>query len=310
MNSRILSVSALALLALGASIPRAVALTDAEIATGRSLVKQYEDAIVSVEVVATIKVTVGDHAQPPRENKVEENGTFISSTGLVVTTLSAIDPHGAMEAAISARGPSPQKIEIGETEFKDVKLRLANNTEIPAVIVLKDPDLNLVFVAPLADAKTPARTFPFVALDKSATGEVLGNFFFVTRAPKALQRVPIVRTTNVIGIVEKPRRMYLMADQAPGVPIFDQAGLVLGLSTPYLENGRPGNLIVLTSSDVAELATQAAAIKPEDEVKKQEAAEQLPEKADGGAAGATPTKTPVKTTDNENSATVPQAAPK
>src|SRR5271170_4145815 len=112
-------------------------------ANGRALVKQYADSIVSVEVVATIRLTVGDHALPPRENKVEENGTVLTPSGLTVSVLSAIDPHDAMEAMINARGSGGQKIEIGDTEFKDVKLRLANNTEIPAVIVLKDPDLNL-----------------------------------------------------------------------------------------------------------------------------------------------------------------------
>ena len=285
MKSRIACIPTLAFLAAVAAVPRASAVTDAEAATGRSLSKQYADSIVAVEVVATIKVTVGDHAQPPRENKVEENGTVISSTGLTVTVLSAIDPHGAMEAYINARGMGAQKVEIGETEFKDVKLRLANNTEVPAVIVLKDPDLNLVFIAPLPDATTPPRTFPFVSLDKAATGEVLANYFIVNRAPKSLQRVPLVRPTTIIGIVERPRRMFLMSEQAPGVPVFDPAGLVLGISTPYLENGRPGREIVLTASDVAELAVQAAAIKPEDK-------EEKPDSPDAGDKPAAPADQP------------------
>jgi hypothetical protein len=269
MKHRVSPHLVLAVLATAVSAPYTSAITDVEAATGRALAKQFADTVVSVEVVATVKVTVADHAQPPRENKIEANGTVLSSTGLTVTVLSAIDPHGAMEAMISARGMGGQKIEIGETEFKDVKLRLADNTEIPAVIVLKDPDLNLVFVAPLPGAKGPPRTFPFVSLDKAATGEVLANYYLVQRAGKSMQRVPLVRQTTIVGIVEKPRRMFLLSELAPGVPIFDPAGLVLGISTPYLENGRPVRDIVLTASDVAELATQAAAVKPEE---KQESA--------------------------------------
>ena len=61
---------------------------DAEAATGRALVKQYADSIIEVEVVATLKVTVGDHAQPPRENKIQVNGTVLAPGGLTVTVLS------------------------------------------------------------------------------------------------------------------------------------------------------------------------------------------------------------------------------
>jgi hypothetical protein len=256
------------LLVLAAAIsalpaPRALA-SDEDATNGRALVKQYADSIVSVEVVATIRLTVGDHALPPRENKVEENGTVLTSSGLTVSVLSAIDPHDAMEAMINSRGAGGQKIEIGETEFKDVKLRLANNTEVPAVIVLKDPDLNLIFIAPLSDAANPPRKFSNVSLEKSTTGEVLGDYFVVSRAAKSLQRVPVVRKTTVMGIVEKPRQMFIMSEQALGVPVFDPTGLILGISTQYLDNGRPGPHVVLTAADIAELATQAAAIKPED----------------------------------------------
>jgi len=237
--------------------------SDSEAADGRALLKQYADSIVGVEVVATIRLTVGDHALPPRENKVEENGTVLSSTGLTVTVLSGIDPHDQMEAMFR-QGAAGQKVEIGETEFKDVKLRLANNTEVPAVIVLKDPDLNLIFIAPLTDATAHPRKFSSVSLDKSVTGEVLGDYFVVSRAPKSLQRVPTVRKITVGGIVEKPRRMYIINEQPQGVPIFDRAGMILGIATQYIDNGRLGPHVVLTADDVAELATQAAAVKPED----------------------------------------------
>jgi hypothetical protein len=285
MKLRLPNLTLLATLALAAPFPRAMAVTDAEATTGRALVKQYADSIVTVELVATVKVTVADHAQPPRENKVEGNGTVVSASGLTVTVLSMVDPHASMEAMINARGMGGQKIEIGETEFKDVKLRLANNTEVPAVIVLKDPDLNLVFIAPLPDAANPARKFPFVSLDKAATGEVLANYFLVNRAPKSLQRVPLVRPVSIIGIVQKPRQMFLMSEVALGIPVFDPAGLPLGISTQYLENGRPSSNVVLAASDIADLAAQAAAVKPEE---KEDAAPAPDKPAAAVAAPATP----------------------
>ena len=285
----------LVLATLGLTVPaaRLVAMTEADAATGRALAKRYADSVVSVDLVATTKMTVGDRALPPRENRIDVNGTVISPTGLTVTVLSLVDPRGMMEAMRAAQGMGGQRIEVGETEFKDVKLRLANNTEVPSVIVLKDPDLNLIFIAPLVDATAKPRTFSCVALDKSAAAEVLGNYFFVTRAHKSLQRVPIVRDTTVVGIVEKPRRMFLMSDQALGIPVFDPSGLVLGIATQYLENGRPTNLVVLSASDIAELAAQAAAVKPEEKEEKPEAAEKPAAPASPPAAGqAAPTQAP------------------
>ena len=38
--------------------------------------------------------------------------------------------------------------EIVSSEFKEVKLRLANGKEVPARFVLKDADLDLAFMAP------------------------------------------------------------------------------------------------------------------------------------------------------------------
>jgi hypothetical protein len=264
------SILTATLLALTVPASSLLGVTDKEAKNGRALVKQYADTVVSIELVVTIRMTVGDRALPPRESKVDVNGTVISPAGLTVTVLSMVDPRGSLEAMRAAQGGG-NKIEIGETEFKDVKLRLANNTEVPADVVLKDPDLNLIFFAPLIDPATAPRTFASVRLDKAATGEVLGNYFFVSRAPKSLQRVPIVRTTTVLGIVEKPRKMFLLSEQALGVPIFDPSGLVLGIATQYLENGRPSSHIVLSAADVAELAAQAAAIKPSEKEEKSDA---------------------------------------
>lgn len=282
----------LATFVLALPAARLLAITDSEATSGRALVQRYADSIVTVEVVVTVRMSIGDHAMPPRENKVEVNGTVLTPSGLTVAVLSMIDPKGSLEAMRASRG-SDQKIEIGETEFKEVKLRRANNTEVPAVIVLKDPDLNLIFIAPLPDAAAPARTFPFVSLDKSAAAEVLGNYFFVSRVSKTLQRIPIVRQTTVMGIVEKPRRMFLVTDQALGVPVFDAAGLVLGISTQYLENDRPSGPVVLSAADVAELAGQAAAIKPEEMEEKTETTADTAAKAPAQAP--VPTQAPAAT---------------
>ena len=232
------------------------ALPDSEAKVGRDLVKRCADSIVGVEMVVTLKMTLGDRAMPPRENKIDINGTVLNSAGLTVTSLAAIDPRTQLEAmrGMMAAGG---RLEISDTDYKEVKLRLADGTEVPARVVLKDGDLDLAFIAP--DPAAGKRDFTSVKLDDAAEGVVLNNYFIVSRAPKALQRVPLVRPSLVAGIVEKPRRMYLLTDQQLGCPVFDQQGRVLGVSVQNLSGGRSSGLVVLPAADVAEIAKQAAA---------------------------------------------------
>jgi S1-C subfamily serine protease len=239
------------------------AATVAQATAGRALVKRYADAIVSVELVVTLKVKMGDREAPPREQRIEVNGTVISPTGLTVTTLGQVDPQATLEALRAGSGGGGRGgAQIVGSDFKEVKLRLANGTEVPARFVLKDADLDLAFMAPVASPENAARQFPFVKLDETAEGVLLGDYFYVGRAAKIQQRVPLVRTTEIIGVVEKPRRFYVLTDQLAqwmGTPVFNPEGRVLGITLQQFANGQRSGLIVLPAEDIAEMAKQAAA---------------------------------------------------
>lgn len=250
-------VAALVLAAASSSTLGAAAASDAE--AGRAIAKRYADAIVGVELVVTIKAKLGDRELPPRENRAEVNGTAISADGLVVTTLAEVDPQSAFEA-MRASQPGGNRIELLGADFKEVKLRLADGSEVPARFVLKDSDLDLAFMAPdYSSPETPKRQFPFVKLDEAAEGQVLGNYFNLSRAPKVLQRVPMVRPSQISGIVEKPRKVFLVNDVTVGTPTFDLAGKVLGISLQHFANGRRTGVVVVPSADIAEMAKQAVA---------------------------------------------------
>jgi hypothetical protein len=247
------------------------ALTDAEARAGRAVVKRYADTVISIELVITLNISMGDRTMPLREVRLEVNGTVIAPSGLTVTSLAAIDPRAAIDT--SRAGPNGARLQIGDTQFKEVKLRLADGTEIPGRVVLKDADTDLAFVAP--DAGGPGRVFAAVDLKNAAKGELLATYFDVTRASRDLQRVPVVTPSTVVGIVEKPRRLYLASGQAGGCPVFDDRGAVLGLCVRHIANGRAGGFVVLPAAQVAETAQQAAA----------EAAKPAPETAGGSDEG-------------------------
>jgi len=234
------------------------AASEAEATAGRALMKRYANAIVGVELVVTMKVKMGEREMPPSERKVEVNGTVISASGLTVTSLADVDPQVAFEA-MRASQANPARIELLGADFKEVKLRLADGTEVPGRFVLKDVDLDLAFMAPEAGADAAKREFPHVDLDDKVDGAVLDTYYYVARAPKVLQRVPLVRMTEIAGIVEKPRRFYLMTDQALGSPLFDPQGRTLGITVQHFANGRRTGFVVLPSADIAEMAKQAAA---------------------------------------------------
>ncbi|HWA09822.1 MAG TPA: trypsin-like peptidase domain-containing protein [Opitutaceae bacterium] len=263
--------AAAALLVLAGPV-RAATLpaTEADAAAGRELVKRYADAIVSIEMVVVVK-TGGDRGSQSREVKRDANGTMISPTGLTVTSLALIDPRAGGNTGGRGGGDAP------ETEFKEVKLRLADNSEIPARVVLKDADLDLAFIAPESEAAAAGHTFSCVKLDDPAEAKVLGTYFEITRLPKTMQRVPIVQASSVLGVIEKPRRFILVSEQTLGCPVFDPQGRVLGLAFVYSSGGRQVGVVLLPAADLADAAKQAAAVKldpPEKPAEETKAAEE------------------------------------
>jgi hypothetical protein len=264
------ALAALAALSILGIPSKTLALPAAEAEAGRSLSQHFADAIVNVELVATIRMSAGDRQAPPREVRMDPNGTVISATGLTVTSLTEIDPRGTAESAVRNLSlPGGQRIQFGDSEYREVKIRLSNGTEIPAKVVLKDADLDLAFIAPIpGDAAAPKRDFTWVNLDNPADAVVLADYFFISRAPKSLQRVPEVHAATLDGIVKKPRQLFIPSLSVIGCPMLSPDGRVLGLCVsrivdgrPVLNNGRPA-AIILPAADVAEEARQAATAKP------------------------------------------------
>jgi S1-C subfamily serine protease len=253
---------------LSSAVSPAQAASGADAAAGRELVKRYADAVVGVELVVTMKGTQGDKPLPPREQKREINGTMISAGGLVVLSLGDIDLRNSLPPQLA------QQVRFDEPEFKEVKIRLTDNTEIPARVVMKDADLDLAFVAPVGPA--PAG-LAWIDLTNTAEPEVLGTYYAIGRGTKALQRVPTVQRQEVVGIVEKPRSFYLMNTYAISCPSFDATGKVLGIMVRHMSGERATGLITLPAASVAEIAQGAAAAAA-----KQEPAAETPAAAPAG----------------------------
>jgi hypothetical protein len=251
-------------LALAAS-PEIRALSDAEAAAGRLIFRKYADAVVVVKLSMFMKITVGDRVMSPSENKVDINGTMIEPSGLTVTSLSAIDPRMVFNAVRAQMAPGNLPVELGQTELKGVRLRLADGTEVPAKVVWKDAARDLALLVPESAAAAGQHTFTWVNLKEAPEAAMLlGNYYHLSRLSEVMQRAPVMRPCTITGIIERPRRLLLVntdwyAD-ALGCPVFDAQGRVLGICLRYVVDGVVKGTVVVPAADVAEIVGQAAAL--------------------------------------------------
>jgi len=175
----------------------------------RGFADDWQDAIVGVKIV----IESYDY-----ESKIEVIGTVVESSGLVVISLSSIDPSSLHYGSES------------ETKVKDVKITLSDATEIPSEIVLRDRDLDLAFVRtiePVKDALTA------IDLENTAEPELADRICILSRLSSASGYAPHISLYRVQAIITKPRTFYVPNFMAVlsglGTPVFDLEGKVLGI---------------------------------------------------------------------------------
>ena len=243
-------------------------------AMARKLLGRHSDAVVTVKVVLSTRVIMMGREANKRETKNEVTGTVIGPSGLTVISNWAMDPlSAAMEAGAAMSGAAEQfKV---ETDVVGVKIVLADGTEVPARIVLKDKDLDLAFAKPKEEA---VGRFAYLQFTKAADEpQVLDDLILIGRLGRAVKRVNSLSIGRVTATVKKPRKFYV-CDIASGFthigcPVFTGEGETLGLLV-MRKNPAGGSAavmmmggmqpVVLTAEDLLEVAEQAAAAGPEE----------------------------------------------
>jgi hypothetical protein len=238
------------------------ALPESEAAQGRLVARRYSDAIIEVKGSVFMSFTIGLQTIPPTERKIDIGATVIGASGLTMTSLSSVDPRSIFESMRSQLKTGADPVELGKTEYKNLRLRMADGTEIPAKILWKDVDHDLVLLAP-DGAAASNRAFTFVDLSHATeSASVLGTYYHLSRTGEEFQRVLLVRASTVIGIVERPRRLLLVStDMYPdtlGCPVFDADGRVLGISLHIVEKGLPKGTVVAPAADLAAVIALAS----------------------------------------------------
>lgn len=243
----------------------ALAADPALTAAARKLFEEKQDCVLWISAVAKTTFTSdsssdGGRNIPDQENKVEALGTVIDPTGLVITSLSQIDP-ARMVAGRQVRG---MKIDAVST-LKEVKATLADGTEIPAEVVMKDVDLDFAFIRLKMDSKEARGvTLKSVDLKNSGTGNMLDSTITITRMDEVLNRVAAVNLGEINMITKKPRVFLRAGGGMGGCPTFLADGKLLGITTARLVKNRNPVGVILPASDIQEIAEQARTAKAEE----------------------------------------------
>jgi hypothetical protein len=234
-----------------------------------------------------------------QEHKTQCVAAIIDPTGLAITSLTNLNPQNAMGKIRVNRGGVPQTLEL-DCQVQEVKYRLADGSEVPAHIVLKDEDLDLAFLAPLKpmDKATEAKTAVLPVGNTVPQPELLDYTILIGRTGEDLNYNPTLNLGRILSILSTPRTCYLGTSSGLGSPVFDHHGKVLGIicrcvkadsgeSSSLTRSTAMLNQLILPVADVAKLVPQA-----KDEMKKSAESQKKPAKP--GKKPAKPKKKPAK----------------
>lgn len=235
-----------------------------EVATAsRAVLKKYQEAVVGVRVVAKVAIPGRESTQ---EVKVDAVGIMVDAKGLTVASLRIVEPTEVL-SRMTGR-------EI-QAEVTDLKLILADRTEVAASLVLRDKDLDLAFLRPTEKLPKPAAIVP---LTDAAKPEVMDMVIALARSSRTPRLDPILTDARIAAIVDKPRLFYVgtppLQNSGPGSAVFALDGKFIGLL--LLQRTGKGETwsVIVPAADIAETAKQAPAeaTKPAPKEEKKEAA--------------------------------------
>lgn len=212
------------------------------------------------EVPAQLKAAL---AAQDKEEKAEVLGTVVGDGGLIVTALGGLD-RSQMVNGQTVNTPMGEIRLKATSEVKEIKVILADGSEVPADLVLKDEDLGLAFVQVKKDSdEAQGVEFKPIDLKDSAKGDVLDDCIGLGRLDESLNREPSVITSEISGKVERPKLFYRVITDTVGAPVFLASGKLLGISVlrkPKNQAAGNGTIsvmpVILPAEEVLKVAEQ------------------------------------------------------
>ena len=225
---------------------------------GREVLAKNQSSVVTVLLVIRQQLAMPGRASRDIEIKSEVTGTVLDETGLTLISLSESDPSSLMDTMRS--NPGGMRM---ETEIRDVKILLADNTEVPAEIILRDKDLDMAFIRPIERLERP---FAHVNLSDSGQVEVLDVVVALNRLGKVVRRAYTASLERIEAVVHKPRTFYVPGNDPTytdlGSPAFTIEGKFVGVFLMRAIKSGTGRLrdnvatVLVPAADILEAVKQ------------------------------------------------------
>lgn len=229
-------------LCLAAGTLQAQSEDRALVATARKILKTHEKAVISLSVIRKVEfkiMGIGGAPDLDQELEVQCVAVIIDASGLAVTSLTNLEGGKMPKVPVSVGGGGEQSL-TSECHVQEVKYRLADGTELSARVVLKDEDLDLVFLAPQKPLDEQARS-KIASLplgDAAPQAELLDVTIHLDRASDDLNYTPMLGLGRIVALLSKPRTCYVVGNTAAlGTPVFDRQGKILGIVCRCMKKG-------------------------------------------------------------------------
>jgi S1-C subfamily serine protease len=222
------------------------------VTTARKTLQTYGKSVILL--AAVLKMEAKGMEGLEHEQKTQCTAVIIDPSGLAVTALTNLNPAGVLPKIRVGRGGSSQTLEL-DFQVQEVKYKLADGTEVPARVVLKDEDLDLAFLAPLKplDEATRAKIAVLPLGDAASQVESLDDVILIDRTTDDFNYIPTLDLGRISAVVSNPRTCYLLNGGAMGMPVFDGQGKVMGIVCQCIkpdkeEGGLMARIAAMTSS--------------------------------------------------------------
>jgi hypothetical protein len=226
---------------LSAGVPLvAAAQTPDERAAARRLIASQGDAVVNVLGTVKTRMVMGGREAPAQEEHLQANATALDARGLVVMSLSSLEPDRMMSRVMAQQAPPGMEMSM-KSESSNLRLRLADGTEVPARVVLRDEDLDVAFLRPTEPLPAP---IPFLDGPVGTPGQLDPLITLQRLGDMASWKVSAL-FSYVMVVIDKPRTAYF-GGTTPGAPVFDTAGRFVGVNVMLSRPSRSASGMPMT----------------------------------------------------------------
>jgi hypothetical protein len=233
----------------------ALAHSDEVAEKGRAVLEANKSAVITLQTI--VEVSFGGQS---RESEGEATGTIIQDDGLTIMSLTALDPTTMYENMGQQGGNVVSKVSA-------VTMLLADGTEVPAKVILRDKDLDIAFVRPI---EKPASPMPFVDMRNAGKPQLLEQIVVLMQLGQVGRREYAVMVDRVESILTKPRTLYVSADyrsrsfiSSPGFTLDNQfvgLGVMRSIRTRNVSGmGASALLVFVSGEDIQESISQVPA---------------------------------------------------